>query len=447
MAFTSIGRACGRMAVRGALAVIACAVLAGCGSGASDQPHLEGIVVTVAPATFSMGIGSNYQFAATVTGASSTAVNWQVNGVAGGNSTVGTIDSAGLYIAPVTMPAQAITIAAVSQADGVSTGTAAVTLTLLDAIGTASGQTITCPTGSGITIAGSTCYSVALSCAGIGDLNAYLWVNVPTVPTVGTVMLTSGGVSDGLYADPSVYVYGIDVVSGLLAQGYITVQTSFGGLFTTTQPNGWQTGPGGIRRVACRYATLAQWVHDNVSLTPAGAPLCATGNSAGSILISYALAHYGETSIFTMVEPTSGSPISRLDYSCECNKGEVQDPCDPSMNLTQCAGLMNAQKYIDPAYSAPICSEAVQTQSTANGPQFFSDSILSPEGTMAYPKTSVHFAWGGQDLSSAPIMGREWQQKITTTNGYTCVADAPHNLADVQDGAQQIVNDVKQYCH
>ena len=44
------------------------------------------------------------QFTATVTGTTNTAVTWSVNGVAGGNSTVGTISTSGAYTAPATAP-------------------------------------------------------------------------------------------------------------------------------------------------------------------------------------------------------------------------------------------------------------------------------------------------------------------------------------------------------
>jgi len=57
-------------------------------------------------------------FNATVTNETNTAVNWQVNGVAGGNSTVGTISSAGVYTAPSAVPSHPVVlITAVSQAN------------------------------------------------------------------------------------------------------------------------------------------------------------------------------------------------------------------------------------------------------------------------------------------------------------------------------------------
>lgn len=396
-----------------------------------------------------MGVGSNYQFSAAVTGTSNTAVTWQVNGVPGGNPSVGTVDGTGLYIAPVTDPGSAITVAAVSQADGSSSGTSAITLTPTDQLGTGAGtaasDVITCPTVAGV--APGTCYSIALSCPGISDLNGYLWVNQPVGTPVGTVLLTGGANSGGLYADPAVLTYGANVVNGLVSAGYITVQTSFGGVFTTTQPHGWQTGPGGLRRVACRYATLAKWIQKNIA--PATAPMCATGTSAGAGLIGYAMAHYGGTSMFKMVEPTSGPPFSRLDYSCECNQPDLPDPCVAGQTLTQCVGPKNAQDYIDPAYAAPaICSSDETTHSTANSAQFLSDSILSPEATLTYPNTYVHFAWGGVDTSSAPVMGQLWEQVITPTSatGFACVADAPHDMADVADGAAQILADLVNNC-
>lgn len=57
-------------------------------------------------------------FNAAVVGETNTAVNWLVNNVAGGNSTVGTISTTGLYTAPTSVPSPALVlITAVSQAD------------------------------------------------------------------------------------------------------------------------------------------------------------------------------------------------------------------------------------------------------------------------------------------------------------------------------------------
>ena len=70
-------------------------------------------------------VGITVQFTATVSGTTNTAVTWQVNGVPGGNSTVGTISSDGLYTAPAVQPnPSTVTITAVSQADPTKSGSA-----------------------------------------------------------------------------------------------------------------------------------------------------------------------------------------------------------------------------------------------------------------------------------------------------------------------------------
>ncbi len=87
------------------------------------------IFVTITPNPINVVVGAQQQFTAAVTGTSNTAVTWQVNGAAGGNSTVGTISTSGLYQAPATVPAPAtITITAISAADGTTSGLAQITI-------------------------------------------------------------------------------------------------------------------------------------------------------------------------------------------------------------------------------------------------------------------------------------------------------------------------------
>jgi hypothetical protein len=89
------------------------------------------VSVTVSPKTISVQLTLTQQFTATVANASNTAVTWQVNGVTGGNSTVGTISASGLYTAPSSLPSPAqVTVKAISQADNTKSDTATVTLTL-----------------------------------------------------------------------------------------------------------------------------------------------------------------------------------------------------------------------------------------------------------------------------------------------------------------------------
>jgi len=87
-------------------------------------------MVTVAPTDSSALAGTTVQFAATVTGTANTAVTWSVNGVAGGNSTVGAISTSGLYTAPTAVPnPPTVVVTATSQANTSQSASTTVTLT------------------------------------------------------------------------------------------------------------------------------------------------------------------------------------------------------------------------------------------------------------------------------------------------------------------------------
>jgi hypothetical protein len=89
------------------------------------------IIVSVTPSPVNVQAGiSAQQFTATVTNTTNTAVTWQVNGLTGGNATVGTISASGLYSAPASVPNPAtVTVSAISVADPARSGNASVTVT------------------------------------------------------------------------------------------------------------------------------------------------------------------------------------------------------------------------------------------------------------------------------------------------------------------------------
>jgi probable HAF family extracellular repeat protein len=103
--------------------------------GGTSTPALPfsvtGVTVKVTPPTSSVPINKTQQFTATVTGTSNTSVIWTANGIIGGNSTIGTIDSNGLYTAPATVPNPAtVSIVATSQAQPSASANATLTVTL-----------------------------------------------------------------------------------------------------------------------------------------------------------------------------------------------------------------------------------------------------------------------------------------------------------------------------
>lgn len=84
------------------------------------------ITVTISPTTATVAVSTTQQFTATVTGTTNTGVTWSVDGVTGGNMTVGTISTSGLYTAP--SAASSHTVTATSVADTTKSASAAVSV-------------------------------------------------------------------------------------------------------------------------------------------------------------------------------------------------------------------------------------------------------------------------------------------------------------------------------
>src|SRR5271168_551379 len=129
---------CGAFRIKVILAITLSACTAGCGAGAGSvsspptpsPPSNPGVSVVVTPGSAAVLLGDSVGFAATVTGSSDAAVAWAVNGVPGGNSSIGVISASGMYQAPAVMPTpSAIQVEATSQATSSSSASAAVSVT------------------------------------------------------------------------------------------------------------------------------------------------------------------------------------------------------------------------------------------------------------------------------------------------------------------------------
>lgn len=132
--FNAGGRRCRR--VRKILPVAAAIISFICGCGVTESnappppPPPPSITVNVLPVSTSVLLGATQQFTATVSNTIDTSVAWTVNGISGGNSTVGTLSSSGLYTAPQTTPQPGtVIVRATSAADATASGSASVTVT------------------------------------------------------------------------------------------------------------------------------------------------------------------------------------------------------------------------------------------------------------------------------------------------------------------------------
>ncbi|HEY1939122.1 MAG TPA: Ig-like domain-containing protein [Candidatus Angelobacter sp.] len=95
-------------------------------SGSSQVTVTAAFSVSISPASATVAAKATQQFTATVTPIPNLGVAWSVDGVAGGNASVGTIDGNGLYTAPATSGTHTIT--ATSKDTPTSTASAQVTI-------------------------------------------------------------------------------------------------------------------------------------------------------------------------------------------------------------------------------------------------------------------------------------------------------------------------------
>ncbi len=179
-----------------------CLVLGGSVAAAGCHSSTAGVSVTVTPSTATVLLNNAVQFTGSVTNSTNT-VTWSVNSVNGGNSTVGTISSAGLYTAPASIPPNTtITVGAAVQN---TTATASATVTLISGLTvTVTPSTFTIGTGETLpffaTVTGVPFNAVTSTCnsanpnSGLPLCTAFTW----TVTGSGTI-----NSSTGLYTAPS----------------------------------------------------------------------------------------------------------------------------------------------------------------------------------------------------------------------------------------------------
>jgi hypothetical protein len=284
-------------------------------TSAADTTKSASASVTIVPAvTIALGtsptsltVGQSYQFTATVTNATNTAVTWGINsvtcGLPCGNPNFGTISTSGLYTAPATVPTpQNVTITATSVAD--TTKSASVSVTITPVVGI----TITTPSspqnlavngtlGFTASVTGSSNTAVTWTVNGVANGNS----------TYGTI--TGSGLSVTYNAPssvPSPATFNITATSAAdttkSASVSMTITSAGGGSVTVTQTS----LPSGTVGVA--YTTT--------TLTATGGTSPYTWSiTAGSLPLGLTLSAGGVISGTPLAIETPGFTVQAMDSS------------------------------------------------------------------------------------------------------------------------------------
>jgi hypothetical protein len=332
-----------------------------------------------------------------------------------------------------------------------------------DEIGRAALSATDCPAGG---LANGTCYEATISDCPGGQFIASIKVNEPTgeASEKGTVFFTTGGGGNTYYdelafgSDPRCpgSDCGLMIVEKVNTAGFRTVQTNFSDPDNPdSEPVGWLTGPAtdGPRALACRYATLVNAVWTQLLQRDTQHPVCATGNSGGGSAITYAITQYGMGNrsgpgpTFTMVEPTSGPPMGRIDHGCMGSAApEPVVTCPPQTSISESYGIQLAKEFIDPAYPKDYCTTDIESEGRDAYPLFHHDSVLSDDFPAPNYQTVVKAVFGNQDLTQAVPLGLEWYNAITSAKTQACIAGATHLLPGDFDAAVVIVSDLTSLC-
>jgi hypothetical protein len=309
-----------------------------------------------------------------------------------------------------------------------------------DALGTVTNvQTVKCPTGG---VKNATCQQLTISCPGVSSQSMMIKTNMPTGQNLGTVVFLSGGGGQGFY--DSNWNYGADIINTVLGinsgAGLTTVQTDWG-IQDQNNEFGWLEGPGGTRLLACRVATAAQWIQDNIQ---SGGAFCATGSSGGAGALAYLLDDYGLSMDFT--EFTSGPVYSRIDYGCDKLEPNAYSPATGRLTSWDYT-TTDAVEYVDPTYGPGNAYCSYELGQLGGSDKYdsilFADSIMWPSANYNF-SSATHFAYGALDTGNAPVEAYAFQQAVHSTD--VVVPNVGHEMGDWVAGADQISSDITTMC-
>jgi len=201
------------------------------------------------------------------------------------------------------------------------------------------------------------------------------------------MILPSGGYGTLLIGDAGL---ARQMISTFAADGLMTVEVAW------DEPGIWLGPP--ARTLACRFATVARWIYDN--LHDHAGLFAAQGTSGAASQVAFGLAHYGLGDILALANLGSGPPNCPL---CSSNR---RHPAEPLL-----AG---------PPRSVPRVAQ------------------------LNYPSTAVRVFLGDSEPTPEIIAdARTYFRAITSTKSMTTVSGTGHHIEETRNGINAYIQSVR----
>jgi len=250
------------------------------------------------------------------------------------------------------------------------------------------------------------CLGFELDCPALAQTaSGELDMRRATRPDRGLVMLFSAGKGERWWGESQ---QDLALLDRLLEDGFTVVQVRW------NKRESWLlSAPGedaGTAHLACRPATVVQWVHDNVYV-PQGldpAPLtcgfCLAGSSGGASQVTYPLAFYGLDGIVDAVVPISGPP--HADQAAGCLHPQGQE----DVWYAEVVGFSNIDGSYGFRYSDTDgpCARL----DAAMAARWQAESVATGGADYDHPATRVHFILGTSDTTGATGQGKLYAARL-----------------------------------
>jgi hypothetical protein len=364
--------------------------MSACSSVSNQSPNPNpaastGTAIQVSPSSAEVQSAGSLQLTATLTGTNHTAVNW--------STTVGSISSNGLFIAPsVTSRTQAV-VTAMSQSGtvgysasgGSSTGNSATpgsaTLTILPP-----GSTVGLSVSSAALPSGTVGLSYSGAATATGGSEPYQWSTISGALPSGLVLDPASGSIGGTPVLPGTYTFQLQVADSLAH----TATSSASVAVSSNQGSGQFDGPAELPRVYLKTAMSNTPANGTITLVPAGGDFQSALNNANcgdTIQLQSGATFSGlfkvpskscdsqHWIIIRTSAPDSSLPAENTRVS-PCFAGVSSLPGRPALNCKSTTNVLSKILYTQTAGSGPI-----QFDSGANHFRFIGLEITRSVGT------------------------------------------------------------------